>query len=209
MKKEILLLLALLLNACSQSSLESNQEPAKKHFKDYKLLESSQSNRPTWLKFPHRYALQAKLPNQEKYLYFSFHSGPKYDRNVACNLLRATGRSNLTEMIVRYTTRGKAREDWAIYIQEELFHFLEKELVNTIVSKTYWEKRLYPESIDYEDETIAYACSLLTKVSRHQVANMFKTMRRHLLKSFPDNPDLLDVSLKWSDEFIHYWTSHK
>jgi len=105
-----------------------------------------------------------KSSDKDNYL-FRFSSGPKITKEIACNMVRAYGKDEIVDFLISALRERDVQSPWDLTIANEgrslLNELFSQNLSSLKVLETYWEKRVYPATLQTEKETMAYSCSLL------------------------------------------------
>lgn len=142
---------------CSSTQTNVGNDETIRPFHDYNVVLAS-STPLTW----NRDGFKSK--GEGNYL-FRFSSGPKITKEIACNMVRAYGKDEIVDFMISALRERDSEKPWDLTIANEgrplLNDLFSKNLASLKVLETYWEKRVYPATLQTEKETQAYSCSLL------------------------------------------------
>lgn len=161
--------LALFYGGCSFSSLKFKKRNVKKGSIEYSVVNASQDIRPSWLQYPQG-ASSELAANEESHFYFSFESGPKISQEIACNIVRVYARDDLARRIVDFylstEEEGELELNWRLVLASEGLGIFKKNLKNSKILATYWERRLYAPKIGDTEEIEGFSCGLWIEVPK-------------------------------------------
>lgn len=181
-------------NGKLNSDLLAHHASSKNSVGQYLVRDSSLTQKPTWFEDPKAWALDHE-DNPFDFEYFVSESGPKLQRNLACEFSRNNIRENWAKKISAQLTKG-LREHWAKQTKTNdeatkmKFHdFLETQFPLKIQSfikgaqvlRTYWEYREYKVELGAESNFRAYTCQSLVRILRSQIQKATELSRDYLL----------------------------
>jgi len=194
-----LFIMSTVLIACSQNPLEKRlskygdieregEASLRVARKDYRVIKTSlppSKQRPKWISHPQKFGPK-KLPKKSRKgkLFFSFETGPKTNREIACTMARAYTRQDVADFLVKFYRKGEEKRAWDAYLMTEGHQYLKSFLKQAKLKKTYWEHRQYAPQIGYEDKTNAYVCALLVSISEYSFIKAMRTLRKRIIKKF-------------------------
>jgi hypothetical protein len=156
-----------LLSSCGSSSLKFKRREVKKANGEYAVVDASKDNRPTWLDFPHA-GRKNLTDSSEKSFYFSFESGPKISKEIACNIVRVYARDDLAKRVLDYYLGAEKEGDlslnWKTILATEGSEIFKRNFKDSKILSSYWERRLYPPKIGDTEEIEGYSCALWIEV---------------------------------------------
>lgn len=158
--------------------------------KDYEVIKTSASSsssqkRPKWISHPQKFGAELLLKKSRKgKLLFSFETGPKTNKGIACTMARAYTRQDLANFLIQFYRKGEEERPWDAYLMSEGHEFLKTFFKKAKLNKTYWERRLYAPELGHEEKTNAYVCALLVSISESSFIKAMRTLRKKIIKRF-------------------------
>jgi len=167
--------------------------------KDYILREASEENRPVWIYETEEWTKTQK--DREDYLFFSFETAIKNDREVACDLAKASARAEIASEIVSYIekTLGDSKEGSAAidsnspenksinnYIESTIAEKSKAMVNGAQLVKTYWEKRNYLERKGAKKDYFAFTCAALIKIEKERVKRAIDETTQKIIQKIVD-----------------------
>jgi hypothetical protein len=190
-----LVFLTIFLFGCS-SVKDDLSDKAHEHLKrDYQVTDSNSIYRPGWIVDAQEYALDKQMDRSFKY--FSYETGPKTGRDIACNMARANVKvdiageiSSSIEKELTSKQEGDALSDENNPAEKKLLHVVRNLLVERIESslygvsiiKTYWEKRSYKKDLGSKKDFIAYTCAVYASISKDGLETAVKKAKESVIK---------------------------
>lgn len=168
--------LGLLLMACSsyKPKVVDNKSTIEK---DYKVTDASSRYRPTWIEDAQYWSKENK-EDIKNWNFFSFETGARADRELACDMAKAQVKADIASGIKTKIdkTLDSYREDSSTalneggfvrsYIDRSLKSKISQNLVGTQIVKTYWEKRNFKKDLGAARDYVGYTCAILSKIQK-------------------------------------------
>ncbi|TDJ03628.1 MAG: hypothetical protein E2O68_09810 [Deltaproteobacteria bacterium] len=190
-------LLALLITiGCSSTKDDVADKKHEDLEKNYKVRDASSNYRPGWIVNANLWAKKNGV-DVTKYRYFSFETGPKVDRDIACNMAKANSKVDIAGEISSYIEKELlSRQEGDAFIDEnspedkKLLHFVSNVLVERIqsnlhgvaIGKTYWEKRSYEKDLGAKKDFTAYTCAVFVKINKDALAEAVEKASKRVVK---------------------------
>ncbi len=162
------ILFLVLASSCSTNQGSFKRREVLEKGVEYSIVNAAQPLRPIWLKYPHKN--RKNLPDRrEGNLYFSFESGPKISKEIACNIVRVFASDDFAERILKFYLSSKSEDELSLEIQTILatdgLEVFKRNFKSSRILLSYWEARLYPPKIGDTEEIEGYTCGLWVEVS--------------------------------------------
>lgn len=163
--------------------------------KEFTVIDASSNLRPGWITDAPLWASEQKL-NTEKNLFFSFETGPRVNRELACDVAKANARAEVAAQLATFikkslsqTMEGQDMADPAqgiaaplnSYIESNLVQKIQEVVVGAAVVKTHWEKRFYQQKLGAEKDYRGVTCAALVQIDREQVQDSIALIKRELM----------------------------
>jgi len=190
-------LLALLITiGCSSTKDDVADKKHEDLEKNYKVRDASSNYRPGWIVNANLWA-KKNNKNISTYRYFSFETGPKVDRDIACNMAKANAKVDIAGEISSYIEKElTSKQEGDAFIDEnspedkKLLHFVSNVLVERIqsnlhgvaVEKSYWEKRSYEKDLGAKKDFTAYTCAVFVKINSDALAKAVEKASKRVVK---------------------------
>ena len=194
-------MLALLVGCSSTKKENTPEEREHENIKrDYMVVDASSNKRPGWIEDPEVWA-KDHGKDMTKYRYFSFETEPKTGRTIACNLAKATAKSDIAGEIATFIDKqlGSSQEGNAAIDENNpdvqgLRQFVENTLAEKIqalihgasIAKTYWEKRSYKAKLGAKKDFTAYVCGVFLRMPSKRLARAIDEAANHVIKRADD-----------------------
>ena len=191
-KLHFLFLFFVFFVGCSSTGLRFKEREVKTSDISYTVVNAARDTRPQWIDSP-----QADSRNlaaaSDRNLYFSFESGPKISKEIACNIVRVYARDDLAKKIVDFylddrDVEGEIDLNWRLIMASEGSRVFKKALKSSKILATYWERRLYPPKIGDSEEIEGFSCALWIEVSQELFSKALKELADQGLKRFWQTP---------------------
>ena len=190
-------LLALLVTiSCSSTKDDVADKKHEDLEKNYKVRDASSNYRPGWIVNANLWAKKNGV-NVNTYRYFSFETGTKVDRDIACNMAKANAKVDIAGEISSFIEKELlSKQEGDAFIDEnspedkKLLHFVSNVLVERIqsnlhgvaVGKTYWEKRSYEKDLGAKKDFTAYTCAVFVKINKDALAEAVEKASKRVVK---------------------------
>lgn len=190
-------ILALLITVgCSSTKDDVADKKHEDLERNYKVRDASSNYRPGWVVNANLWAKKNGL-NVSSTRYFSFETGPKVDRDIACNMAKANAKVDIAGEISSYIEKElTSRQEGDAFIDEnnpedkKLLHFVSNVLTERIMStlhgvaveKTYWEKRNYEKDLGAKKDFTAYTCAVFVKIDSDALAEAVEKASKRVVK---------------------------
>lgn len=173
----------------------------------YKVESQSSPQVSKWVKFPEKMARERSL--SDEYLYFSFITGPKFSKEIACNLIKAYGRDQIADQMILALKLGPERKaEKENYLQEDILLYFQDNIPHAEIIDSYWEERKYFEVNDSGEDVKGYICALWVKVSKRDILELIKNGKSNFIEVFSDIPGLANEVKNWEQDFLNYRKKH-
>lgn len=187
MKLLISLLFLFGLVGCSSSKKDNRDLEERENEeiqREYSVNDASSKIRPGWIEDPEVWA-KNHSKDMNKYRFFSYETGPKVSRNIACKLAKANVRADIASEIATFidqqlaiSQEGNSSVDENNPEVRALREFVENTLAEKIqalihgaaVVKTYWEKRFYQKKKGAKKDFKAYTCGVFIRMGSERLA---------------------------------------
>jgi hypothetical protein len=189
-------ILALLTIGCSSTKDDVADKKHEDIERNYKVRDASSNYRPGWIVNANLWAKKNNM-NVSTTRYFSFETGPKVDRDIACNMAKANAKVDIAGEISSYIEKTlTSRQEGDAFIDEnnpedkKLLHFVSNVLTERIqsqlhgvaVGKTYWEKRTYEKDLGAKKDFTAYTCAVFIKINKDVLAEAVEKASKRVVK---------------------------
>ena len=182
------------------TSLErSNASSLRVAREDFTVVERSEKERPSWISHPQKNAIVAlgkkgKSPKSKDQFFYSYETTPKLSREIACNIARAFTREDMANFVVEFYREGETDRAWDEYLitqgHDQLLEFFK----GTVLSRTYWEHRVYGPQLGNSGKTDAYTCALLVQVDQKKLSQAIEKIQKAIIKHL-NYSDPLDIKI--------------
>ena len=189
-------ILALLTIGCSSTKDDVADKKHEDIERNYKVRDASSNYRPGWIVNANLWAKKNNM-NVSTSRYFSFETGPKVDRDIACNMAKANAKVDIAGEISSYIEKTlTSKQQGDAFIDEnspedkKLLHFvsnvlterIQSELHGVAVGKTYWEKRTYEKDLGANKDFTAYTCAVFVKINKDALAAAVEKASKRVVK---------------------------
>ncbi len=196
MKNIIIILLSFIFFGCSTPTVTTQPLTIEK---DYLLRDASDINRPIWISETEEWTKQQQ--DKETYVYFSFETSLKNDREVACDLAQASARAEIAHEIATYIEKslGSSKEGSTSINPNSpetkaLMDYVEvtmteksKAMTNGVrLVRTYWEQRNYLEKKGAKKDYIAFTCAALIKIEKDRLKQSIEEASQKIVQRAAD-----------------------
>lgn len=201
MVKLLSILLVLSLGvACSSKKKVKDVDNSETISKDYEVKDASSNTRPGWIEDPQIWVAQENM-NTDQYRYFSFETGPKVNREIACNLAKANVRADIAGEITTFiqkslasSTEGSAAIDpnnpktqaMREFVSNTLAERVQSLINGAAVIKTYWEKRNYMKKMGAKKDYFGFTCATLVRMEKERLKAAIDKASEDLVKRADD-----------------------
>jgi hypothetical protein len=197
----VLLILSLGIS-CSSKKKVKDVDNSKTIARDFEVRDASSTIRPGWIEDAEIWVEQEKM-DTKKYRYFSFETGPKVNREIACNLAKANVRSDIAAEITTFIQKSLASsEEGAAAIDannpktQPMREFVSNTLAERVqalvhgaaVIKTYWEQRNYIQKMGAKKDYIGFTCATLVRMDSNRLKSAIDRASEEIVKK-ADDPD--------------------
>lgn len=145
--------------------------------KDYVVTDASGRYRPTWIEDVNYWAKEEKK-DMATYKYFSYEGAPKMDRELACDVAKASLSADIASSIQTkveksldsFEESGKTALSQGgfvrSYVDRKLKSQIAQKLVGVTVENTYWEKRSFSVKRGAAQDGIGFTCAVLGRIQQ-------------------------------------------
>ncbi len=194
--------LGLILGGCSSTSEDRKLEDQEHEEiqKDFSVVDASSKVRQGWIEDAEIWSSQ-NGKDIKKNRFFSYETGPKVSRDIACNLAKANARANIAGEISTFINKELTQTQEGVagidendpevqglreYVDNILSEKIQAYINGASVSKTYWEKRKYQVDLGAKRDFMAYTCAIYIRMPKKRLEAALDRASRLVLEQVKD-----------------------
>ena len=142
----------------------------------YRVISAQQGIIPKWVEEPQTWAKKFDQEDAPQHRYFTYNTGPKNSRSIACKIAQANAVAHIAGEITQWIKQslGVGQEGDPTKMDEKLEEYVESTLAQEVqgfvvgakVYRTYWEHRLYKKDLGADRDYRGFTCAALVKIQK-------------------------------------------